>query len=74
MNGQWTIRHSTSSTIETKEKTDHLKLTGETIVLESISDNGFYFNHHYNELGNSVEELKDNPNSISGQWKYHKLQ
>jgi hypothetical protein len=74
VNGKWTIRHITRSTLETKEDTDHSTLTDKTIVLESISNNGFYFNHHYDELGNSLEELKNNTTSLSGQWIYHKLQ
>ena len=78
-NGKWAIR---TETVE-KERVDHPSLTPDngnppfTIILESLADiqgGGLYFSHEYDKFGNSLEEVKDNTTSLSGQWTYHRLQ
>ena len=78
-NGKWAIR---TETVE-KESVDHPSLTPDngnppfTIIMESLADiqgGGLYFSQEYDKFGNSLEEVKDNTTSLSGQWTYHRLQ
>jgi hypothetical protein len=79
INGKWAIR---TETVE-KESVDHPSLTPDngnppfTIIMESLADiqgGGLYFSQEYDKFGNSLEEVKDNTTSLSGQWTYHRLQ